>query len=203
VLPAPAAVPVDRFVGIGLVGPLTERPVSGVCARSRSRPVPPALGLVEPVLSLVEGPVLSLIEGARPIGFFGFCARRVAGRAAAGFFARAPAVRRSCNGRVFFRLKALAAAACREPGRTACRERGRTVFRPALRRAGVVRLDRRLRADAPAPDPARLFDGVLFCPLLEPLRADPAAFRFAAFLAMVLDPCFTRARGASPRDPCN
>ncbi len=41
VLPAPAGVPVDRFVGIGLVGPRTERPVSGVCARSFSMPVPP------------------------------------------------------------------------------------------------------------------------------------------------------------------
>jgi len=36
---------VDRFVGIGLVRPLTVRPASGVCASSLSRPVPPALGL--------------------------------------------------------------------------------------------------------------------------------------------------------------
>jgi len=47
VLPAPAAVPVDRFVGIGLVGPCTLRPVCGVCASSSSRPVPPALRFVD------------------------------------------------------------------------------------------------------------------------------------------------------------
>jgi hypothetical protein len=31
-------VPVDRRVGIGLVGPRTERPAAGVCARSFSMP---------------------------------------------------------------------------------------------------------------------------------------------------------------------
>jgi hypothetical protein len=39
--PAPAGDPVERIVRIGFVRPLTVRPVSGVCARSRSRPVPP------------------------------------------------------------------------------------------------------------------------------------------------------------------
>src|SRR5205823_8814324 len=39
--PAPAAVPVDRRVGIGFVIPRTERPVSGVWASVSSRPVPP------------------------------------------------------------------------------------------------------------------------------------------------------------------
>src|SRR6187399_646972 len=41
--PAPAAVPVDRLVGMGLVLPRTDRPVSGVCARVASRPFPPVL----------------------------------------------------------------------------------------------------------------------------------------------------------------
>src|SRR3990172_3533855 len=64
-LPAPAGVPVEGFVGIGFVRPLTLRPVSGVCASSLSRPVPPALSFVEgPALSerpgrRVEGPALS------------------------------------------------------------------------------------------------------------------------------------------------
>jgi hypothetical protein len=39
VLPAPAGVPVDRRVGIGLVRPFTVRPARGVWARVRSRPV--------------------------------------------------------------------------------------------------------------------------------------------------------------------
>ena len=39
--PAPAGVPVDRFVGIGFVRPLTLRPASGVCASVFSRPRPP------------------------------------------------------------------------------------------------------------------------------------------------------------------
>jgi hypothetical protein len=30
-----------------------------------------------------------------------------------------------------------------------------------------------------------LFDGVLFWPLVEPVRADPAVFRFVDFLAIV------------------
>jgi hypothetical protein len=42
VSPAPAAVPVDRLVGIGFVRPRTDRPVSGVWARVDSRPFPPA-----------------------------------------------------------------------------------------------------------------------------------------------------------------
>jgi len=135
--------------------------------------VPPSLRLVEP--------------------FFGFCARRAAGRDAGRFLARAPALRRSFNERVFFRFRLLTPDACREPGLED--------FRPAFRRTGDVRFDPPLRADARAPDWARLFDGVLFCPLLELFRADRAALRFAAFLAMVLDPCLSMARGASPRDP--
>jgi hypothetical protein len=43
-----------------------------------------------------------------------------------------------------------------------------------------------LRAAARAPEPARLFDGVLFCPFVERFFEDPAAFRFAAFLAMLI-----------------
>src|SRR6267378_2446505 len=44
--PAPAAVPVDRLVGIGLVRPWTLRPVAGVCDRVDSRPVPPTRRVV-------------------------------------------------------------------------------------------------------------------------------------------------------------
>lgn len=42
-LPAPAGVPVERRVRIGLVRPFTVRPVLGVWARVSSRPLPPAL----------------------------------------------------------------------------------------------------------------------------------------------------------------
>jgi hypothetical protein len=47
VSPAPLPVPVERLVGIGLVRPLTVRPLSGVCASSLSRPVPPAVSFAE------------------------------------------------------------------------------------------------------------------------------------------------------------
>ena len=40
-VPAPAGVPVDRRVAMGLVRPFTVRPVSGVWARVDSRPLPP------------------------------------------------------------------------------------------------------------------------------------------------------------------
>jgi hypothetical protein len=39
--PAPDGVPVERLVGMGLVGPRRRRPVSGVWASVDSRPVPP------------------------------------------------------------------------------------------------------------------------------------------------------------------
>ena len=42
VSPAPDAVPVDRRVAIGLVGPVMVRPVAGVWSSVDSRPVPPA-----------------------------------------------------------------------------------------------------------------------------------------------------------------
>ena len=110
--------------------------------------------------------------------------------------AGAPARRTPRDERVALRFKALARAAGREAGRA-----GREDFLPAFRRAGEVRLDPPVRADARAPDLARLFDGVRLCRLLELFRADPAALRFAAFLAMVIDPCLSISRGASPRDP--
>ena len=137
----------------------------------------------------------------RADGFPGFCTRRGAGRDVVRFLARAPALRTSCDDRVFFRFKALARAARRELGRMACRELGREGFLPALRRAGDARFDPPPRPDARAPDAARLFDGVLFCRLLELFRADPAALRFAAFLAMVIDPCMSMSRGPGPRNP--
>src|SRR5215218_8417612 len=42
--PAPAAVSVERLVGIGLVGPPTVRPASGVWDKVRSSPSPPRRG---------------------------------------------------------------------------------------------------------------------------------------------------------------
>jgi hypothetical protein len=79
VLPAPAAVPVERLVGNGLVGPLTLRPVSGVCERSRSRPVPPAL-------SLVEGPLRAGVFLRPGRAFDPDAARRFGRELAAAFF---------------------------------------------------------------------------------------------------------------------
>jgi len=59
---------------------------------------------------------------------------------------------------------------------------GRAVFRPALE----ARLDPApLRVDARVPLPARLFDGVRFCPFVD-FRAVRAVLRRAAFLAMVV-----------------
>jgi hypothetical protein len=60
------------------------------------------------------------------------------------------------------------------------------VLRPVFRRAAAVRRGPApLRAAARAPEPARLFDGVFFWPFVEPFLEEPAAFRFAAFLAIV------------------
>jgi hypothetical protein len=147
--PAPAAVPVERLVGIGFVGPLTERPVSGVWASSRSRPVPPRRGAL-------------------------FCApARVDPVARSRPFARAPASRRSASDRFFLFLPFGVFAPA--------------VFLPVFREAADTRLaPAPLRAAARAPAPARLFDGVRFCPFVEPLRVPPALFRFAAFFAMVI-----------------
>jgi hypothetical protein len=133
----------------------------------------------------------------RADGFPGFCTRRGAGRDVVRFLARAPALRTSCDDRVFFRFKALARAAGRDAGREAERED----FLPAFRRAEEVRVDPPVRADARAPELAGLFDGVFLCRLLELFRADPAALRFAAFLAMVIDPCMSMSRGPGPRNP--
>ena len=85
----------------------------------------------------------------------------------------------------FFLLRALALA----------------VFRPVARRALAARLRLALfRVDARAPAPVRLFDAVRFCPLLEPFGEEPAALRFAAFLAFVFYTCLSMARGARPRE---
>jgi hypothetical protein len=62
------------------------------------------------------------------------------------------------------------------------------VFRPVLRLAAETRFGPApLRADARPPAPARLFDGVRFCPFVD-FRAGPAVLRLAAFFAMVSDP---------------
>ena len=96
-----------------------------------------------------------------------FWVRRGAGRDEAAVFARR-----------LLPLGVFAPAARCEPGRAVLRP----VFRPAadLRRAPAP-----LRAAARAADPARLLDGVFFFPFADPFLEEPAALRFAAFLAMV------------------
>jgi hypothetical protein len=60
-------------------------------------------------------------------------------------------------------------------------------FLDAERPAAGVRFEAALvRADARVP--AVFVAGVCFCRFVEPFRAEPAAFRFAAFLAIVIDP---------------
>jgi hypothetical protein len=51
-------VPVDRFVGIGLVRPVTLRPVAGVCASVDSRPVPPRRFFGEPFFAAARDAAL-------------------------------------------------------------------------------------------------------------------------------------------------
>jgi hypothetical protein len=96
-----------------------------------------------------------------------FRVRRGAGRDEAAVFARR-----------FLPLGVFAPAARGEPGRAGLRP----VFRPA---PDVRRAPAPLRAAARAPDPARLFAGVFFRPFAEPFLEEPAALRFAAFLAIV------------------
>jgi hypothetical protein len=63
------------------------------------------------------------------------------------------------------------------------------VLRPVFRRAVDARpLPAPLRADARAPAPVRLFDGVRFCPFVERLPEELAALRRDAFLAMSSTP---------------
>ncbi len=50
--------PVERLVGIGLVRPVTLRPVAGVCASVDSRPVPPRRFFREPVFAAARGAAL-------------------------------------------------------------------------------------------------------------------------------------------------
>src|SRR3954454_18180503 len=156
-LPAPAGDPVDRFVGIGLVGPRTERPVSGVCARSFSIPVPPRRRAPRAVLARAPAARNCFIDRLADDA-------RFADDAAFFFFPRgvfAPAV-----------------------------------LRPVFRRAADARpLPAPLRADARAPAPARLFDGVRFWPFVERLPEELAALRRDAFLAMSSTPvCWTAVR---------
>jgi hypothetical protein len=136
---------VDRIVGMGLVRPRTERPVSGVCARSRSRPVPPSRRFLGPRLDARFFVPVRDDEAVR----------------VAGLDRAVP---------LFLPFGVFAAV----------------VLRPVFRRAAEARrAPAPLRAAALPPDPARLFGGVRFCPFLEPLLEDPAAFRFAVFLAIV------------------
>jgi len=60
------------------------------------------------------------------------------------------------------------------------------VFLPVFRLAVETRFPPApLLADALTPAPARLFDGVFLFALAAPFRVEPAAFRVAAFLAIV------------------
>ncbi len=61
-VPAPAGVPVERLVGNGLVRPWTLRPVSGVCARVRSRPLPPRAAAFFAAGRLLAGEVFLAAE---------------------------------------------------------------------------------------------------------------------------------------------
>ena len=167
-LPAPAGVPVERRVGIGLVRPRTLRPVSGVWSKVLSRPVPPTFARVlavelrraRPEFCLVDAPRRAEVAFADLTGLlvffdaFFFVARFTAG----------------------FRELALAAfragAAFRLPGRgglVGCLRRALPcgVFAPA-----VFLLPPAVRAAARAPAPALRFDGVSFCPRDLPLDPD-------------------------------
>ena len=115
VLPAPAAVPVDRRVGMGFVRPLTVRPVAGVWASRLSRPVPPRRETVDwPALARDLPVVLRdlaadlrgvLARFRDPAALFFRAAEALRARLALGVLA--PAVRR-----LVFRL---AAPARRDP----------------------------------------------------------------------------------------
>lgn len=137
-------------------------------------PVPPALGLV-------EGTSLRLVDGRLADELV----LRVVFGTRRGAFMERDLTRTLAGAGRFFLPRALALA----------------VFRLVARRALAARVRLALfRVDARAPAPVRLFDAVRFCRLLEPFGEEPAALRFAAFLAMVLDPCLSMARGARPRE---
>jgi hypothetical protein len=157
--PAPAAVPVERFVGNGLVSPLTDRPVSGVWSRSRSRP------------ELRRGAVFRAAVRRVVAAAFFAVVRRVG---AAAFLA---AGRRL--GRAAFLARARAFGAAFRAGLLA-----RVVFFLAVTREALL-LPLRL---FPAAFFAVFFRPLALRPFAEPFRAEPAAVRFAAFLAMVTDP---------------
>ena len=114
--PAPAAVPVERFVGIGLVRPLTDRPVSGVCAR-----VALAAGASAPCVSSAPGGCSSFSGCVEPPAGLGPSRRRCASSCLAGVFAPAvlrPVLRRGVDPR---RAPASASGSCpRSRSRSAC-----------------------------------------------------------------------------------
>jgi hypothetical protein len=75
VVPAPAGVPVDRFVGSGFVGPRRERPAAGVWDRVSSRPLPPARGAVLRGRFADEPRVMLFLAFAPRAALFAFPAR--------------------------------------------------------------------------------------------------------------------------------
>src|SRR5829696_3755681 len=140
--PAPDAVPVDRFVSIGLVRPVTVRPLSGVWSRVDSRPVPPCrrpADLAAPRFAdLPALPALPRADAALRLPAVVFRAVCFPGRG--GF--------RVCLRRAL-PLGVFAPA----------------VLRPVLRRAAAVRrAPAPLRAAARAPAPPFRLEGVFFWP---------------------------------------
>lgn len=152
--------PVERLVGNGLVGPSTVRPVSGVCARSRSRPLPPGVAAAFRVS----------VRRAGAVFFFAVFAALFLDLAPAPD--RAFAFLRERLAATFARV--LLAAAFRLPDAVFFGRRAGAFFR-------ALALDER-------PFVARLLAPVVFCRFVEPFRAELTAFRFVAFLAMVPDP---------------
>jgi hypothetical protein len=153
-------VPVERRVGKGFVGPLTDRPVSGVWARYRSRPPLPRGGADD----FLAGD--DFLADERAVVFF-LAPRACFALAAARTFLRDPLdafLARDLAGAVFLRPRLLAFLASLVGA----------FFRAFARRAPAL--------------PARVFFAVTFCRFVEPFRAELAAFRFAAFLAILKCP---------------
>ena len=174
-VPAPAGVPVDRRVRIGFVRPFTVRPVSGVCDRVSSRPLPPARrGLAGRVL---RGEGASERGFCRVDGTFprdrGFW--RVDEPACFRADFRAPLV----VDLAAFRVPALSDPVFR-------RVEGVAFFRRAfpcgVLAPAVLRLPPRLWAIARAPAPALRFEGVFFWPRDLPLG-------FAFFFVLAISSC--------------
>jgi hypothetical protein len=145
-------VPVERFVGIGLVGPRLVRPASGVWARVSSRPVPPRFDAL-----------LAFRAGAAFFAAPRFAAVRFGAVRFAAAFLRAGAT-------PFF------AAFFSLPGRGGLVARFRAALPFGVRAPAVRREPPLLAAAARFPAPARLREGVLLGRLVVPLFFAIAVF---------------------------